>query len=141
MYIRDLTRLVFSSIHTTCEDFRASFTPHNMISGILSLYLYLLIITAFIHIVISPQTQSFHLIYISQYVAFIVWAIGELEKFGTIFRNQVFRNFDDFASMGKCLEIVKLHSSLVRLEIYISIDIRYRYDNPFLSSISRVCLS
>jgi hypothetical protein len=44
---------------------------------------------------------------------FIVWAISELEKFGTIVKNQVFQNSDDFATMGKCLEIAKMHCALV----------------------------
>eukprot|EP01114_Cavostelium_apophysatum_P024606 TRINITY_DN9689_c0_g1_i2.p1 TRINITY_DN9689_c0_g1~~TRINITY_DN9689_c0_g1_i2.p1 ORF type:complete len:661 (+),score=152.21 TRINITY_DN9689_c0_g1_i2:95-2077(+) len=76
LYISDLARLVFSSINTTCDDFRASFTDQHMMSG------------------------------------FIVWAIGQIEKFGTIFRNQVFRT-DDFSIMGKCLEIAKLHCTLL----------------------------
>ncbi|PRP80617.1 hypothetical protein PROFUN_11560 [Planoprotostelium fungivorum] len=44
---------------------------------------------------------------------FMVWAIVELEKFGTIFRNQVLNHSDDYATMGKCLEIAIMHCSLL----------------------------
>eukprot|EP01117_Protostelium_nocturnum_P019177 TRINITY_DN8243_c0_g1_i1.p1 TRINITY_DN8243_c0_g1~~TRINITY_DN8243_c0_g1_i1.p1 ORF type:complete len:767 (-),score=243.23 TRINITY_DN8243_c0_g1_i1:543-2843(-) len=77
LYISELARLVFSSINTTCEDFRASFQEPEMISG------------------------------------FVVWVIGELEKFGIVFRNQVLNQTDDYSTMGKCLEIATMHCSLL----------------------------
>ena len=42
-----------------------------------------------------------------------MWANSELEKFGSIVKNQIFANSDDFATMGKCLEVAKVHCTLV----------------------------
>ena len=87
MYISDLAQLVFSSVNSTCEEYR----------------------TAFISSTAENSKENSELS-----SGFIVWAVQELEKFGSIFRNQVFNNApDDFTAIGKCLEIAMLYCDLV----------------------------
>jgi len=50
------------------------------------------------------------------YSGLTVWIIGELQRFGSIFRNQVFRNSDNFLSIGRCIEIAMLHCNLLEIK-------------------------
>jgi hypothetical protein len=44
--------------------------------------------------------------------AFVVWATQELERFGMIFRRQVFY-CNDFRTIAECLEIARVHCSVL----------------------------
>ncbi len=89
LYISNLSRLVFTQINSTCEDFKYSFDSKEtlLVSGL------------------------------------VVWAVNEVEKFGGIFRNQLFlsrtlgssasTSEDDFSTVGSCIEIALHHAALV----------------------------